>query len=67
LEFLELEGEEVSRRIGGRVMETVEEFLARGGQIQRVPIQPTKLEKLPHGEAQRRRLERELRDRGVKR
>ena len=47
--------------------ETVEEFLARGGQIQRVPIQPTKLEKLPHGEAQPRRLERELRDRGVKR
>lgn len=48
-------------------MESVEEYLKRGGRIQSVPtqrVQPPK--KLPQGEALRRRIRREKRNVGLK-
>ena len=39
--------------------ESVEEFLRRGGRINRLPIRKTKPKKLAHGEALRKRLKRE--------
>jgi hypothetical protein len=41
-------------------METVDQYLARGGRIQQVPIQPARLERQPQGEALRKRSERRL-------
>ena len=45
--------------------ESVEQFLRRGGRITRVPIRPVRPQKLPHGEAMRRRLKREKRNVGL--
>ena len=40
-------------------METVDQYLARGGRIQQVPIQPARLERQPRGEALRKRIRKE--------
>lgn len=40
-------------------METVEEFLRRGGRIRRFPIRKTQPVKLSRGQALRQRLKRE--------
>ena len=47
-------------------MESVEEFLARGGKIRTEPIRRAKADKLPPGEALRRRLTMEKRAAGLK-
>lgn len=46
-------------------MESVEDFIKRGGRIRRVPVRPVRPEKLPPGEALRRRLTREKRNVGL--
>ena len=46
-------------------METVKEFLKRGGRIKRVPIQRSRLKKLSQGEALRRRMKQEARNVGL--
>ena len=40
-------------------METVAQFLARGGKIKAEPIRPCKPKKLPRGEALRKRIRKE--------
>ena len=46
-------------------METVEEYLKRGGRIKREPIRKVTLKRLPQGEALRRCIKREKRNVGL--